>query len=134
MIRKASLNDCIMLGQLNKHLIEDGKHPNTMDIDQLIDRMKHFINSEYTCYIYSLSDNIIAYCLFYGNSDFYYIRQLFVHRIHRKKGIATELLNWLFINTWVDKKVRLDVLANNHSAIEFYEKYGFKVDCLRMEK
>ena len=76
----------------------------------------------------------IAYCLFREDREYFYLRQLFVERAHRRKGIATKLLDWMYQNVWTDKKVRLDVLAHNEEAIEFYKAYGFQVGCLRMEK
>ena len=74
------------------------------------------------------------YCLYRDSGGYYYMRQLYVDRTHRRKGIATRLLDWLYENVWTDKKVRLDVLAHNEDAVAFYKKYGFRIGVFRMEK
>ena len=58
----------------------------------------------------------------------------FVERRHRRAGVATKLLDWMFANVWHTKPVRLDVFVHNATAIAFYEAYGFRVGVLRMEK
>lgn len=119
---------------MNKRLIEDENHPNPMNVQQLARRMNEWLHGEYACYLVKEENNTVAYCLFRDDGDYYYLRQMFVEREHRRKGIATMLLDWMYRNIWTDKKVRLDVLSHNKSAIAFYEAYGFRVGCLRMEK
>ena len=75
----------------------------------------------------------MAYVLYRDDGDFFYVRQFYVERDKRRNGIGTRLMDWLFENVWKEKKVRLEVLAHNESAIRFYESYGFAVGCLRME-
>lgn len=133
-IIKATLSDVGMLAELNKHLIEDEQHPNPMTGAQLAGRMASWLQNEYTCYLAVAGDATLGYCLFRDDDNFYYMRQLFVARAHRRQGVATKLLDWLYENVWVDKKVRLDVLAHNQAAIAFYESYGFAIGCYRMEK
>ncbi len=62
------------------------------------------------------------------------VRQLFVARACRRRGIATALMDWMCTNVWSGKPVRLDVFAHNEDAIAFYRGYGFRVAVLRMEK
>ena len=62
------------------------------------------------------------------------MRQLFVERPYRRKGIATAFLDWMYDHIWIDKKVRVDVLSHNREAIAFYVAYVFRVGCLRTEK
>ncbi len=133
-IVRAELTNADVLAELNKHLIEDEQHPEPMDIDQLTHRMREWLATEYICYIAKENGHIIAYCLYRDDGDYYYMRQLYVDRAHRRKGIATRLLDWLYENVWTDKKVRLDVLAHNEDAVAFYKRYGFKIGVFRMEK
>ena len=133
-IIKAKLIDAEVLAELNKHLIEDERHPNPMNIVQLTQRMKEWLATDYTCYVVKQKGSIIAYCLYRDASGHYYMRQLYVDRAHRRKGIATQLLDWLYENVWTDKKVRLDVLAHNEDAVAFYKRYGFRIGVFRMEK
>ena len=107
-IVRAELTDAETLAELNQHLIEDERHPNSMNIGELTERMKEWLATDYICY--------------------------YVDRAHRRKGIATQLLDWLYENVWTDKKVRLDVLAHNKDAVAFYKRYGFRIGVFRMEK
>ena len=130
----ADLSHIPELAVLNKRLIQDEGHPNPMNVKQLAERMSGWLQSEYTAYLAKIGDEIAAYCLFRDDGDHYYLRQLYVDRGFRRQGIATQLLDWMYQHIWTDKKVRLDVLAHNESAIAFYLHYGFKVGCLSMEK
>jgi ribosomal protein S18 acetylase RimI-like enzyme len=133
-ITQADLSHVDKLAELNKRLIEDECHPNPMDVAQLAERMSGWLLDEYAAYLAILNGEIVAYCLYRDDGDHYYLRQLYVDRGFRRQGIATQLLDWMYQHVWIDKMVRLDVLAHNKDAIAFYEKYGFKVGCLRMEK
>jgi ribosomal protein S18 acetylase RimI-like enzyme len=133
-ITPANLAHVDRLALLNKRLIEDEGHPNPMNIEHLAGRMSGWLANEYTAYLVLLDDEIAAYCLFRDDGDYYYLRQLYVDRGYRRRGIATQLLDWMYQHVWTDKKVRLEVLAHNKPAIAFYEQYGFKVGCLSMEK
>ena len=133
-ITKATLSDIGKLAELNNRLIEDERHPNLMNVQQLAQRMAKWLQSEYTCYLATEDGITVAYCLFRYDAEYYHMKHLFVERGHRRKGIATKLLDWMYQNIWTDKKVRLDVLSHNEEAIAFYKLYGFRVGCLRMEK
>ena len=133
-IVRAELTDVERLAELNKYLIEDERHPNPMNIAQLTQRMKEWLTTDYICYVAKQDRGIVAYCLYRDDGGHYYMRQLYVDRAHRRKGIATQLLDWLYENVWTDKKVRLDVLAHNEDAVSFYKNYGFRIGVFRMEK
>ncbi len=133
-IVKAKLGDVERLAELNKELIEDERHPNPMDTSQLTERMQGWLTTDYICYMAKEKGSIVAYCLYRDDASHYYMRQLYVDRAHRRKGIATQLLDWLYENVWTDKKVRLDVLAHNEEAVAFYQRYGFRIGVFRMEK
>ena len=107
---RAVLRDADILAELNKELIEDEQHPNPMNIAQLTERMREWLATDYICYMAKEKGSIVAYCLYRDDEFYYYMRQLYVDRAHRRKGIATRLLDWLYENVWTDKKVRLDVL------------------------
>ena len=133
-IVRSELGDVERLAELNRCLIEDEQHPNPMNIAQLTQRMKKWLATDYICYIVRENGHIIAYCLYRDDGGHYYMRQLYVDRAHRRKGVATQLLDWLYEHVWTDKKVRLDVLAHNEAAVTFYKRYGFRIGVYRMEK
>ncbi len=58
-----------------------------------------------------------------------YIDQVSVHPDHRKKGIFTSLLEAAEKEavSWGMKRIELDVWTENSSAVEAYERSGFKV-------
>jgi ribosomal protein S18 acetylase RimI-like enzyme len=133
-IRKAKVSEFEKLAELNKKLIEDERHPNPMSAEQLVQRMSEWLQGEYVCYVVEKDEQTIAYCLYRDDGEYYFMRQLFVDREHRRRGIATAFLDWMYQHIWLDKKVRLDVLSHNEEAIAFYKAYGFRIGCLRMEK
>ena len=130
----AKISDIETLAVLNKRLIEDEGYPNPMTVEQLAERMIGWLQTEYRSYLGMIGDRIAAYCLYRDDVKYYYLRHLYVDREFRQQGIATQLLDWMYANIWIDKKVRLDVLIHNERAIAFYEQYGFKTRVLRMEK
>lgn len=87
----AELVDVEGLAELNKGLIEDERHPNPMDVAQLTRRMKEWLAGGYFCYLVKENSRIIAYCLFRDEGSYYYMRQLYVRKAYRRKGIATQL-------------------------------------------
>ena len=133
-IVRAETADVERLAALNKNLIEDERHPNPMDVAQLTQRMKEWLSTGYICYLVKENRRTIAYCLYRDDGAHYYLRQLYVSRAHRRKGIATQLLDWLYENIWTDRKVRLDVYTHNEDAVAFYKEYGFRIGVYRMEK
>lgn len=133
-ILQATHKDIGALAVLNKNLIEDEKYPNPMNVEQLGERMSDWLQAEYCGYLAKIDDRITAYCLYRDDGSYYYLRHLFVDRGFRRQGIASQLLDWMYANIWTEKKVRLDVLTHNQSAIAFYKQYGFETCVLRMEK
>lgn len=133
-IEAASENDVPALAIFNKRLIEDEHHPNPMNVKQLEARMKHWLQNDYTAYIIKNQNELLGYCLFRDDGDCYYMRQLYIDRPHRRQGLATKLLDWMYAHIWTDKKTRLDVLSENAHALEFYAAYGFKTRCVNLEK
>ena len=133
-IVRAELADAEILAELNQHLIKDEQHPNPMNIAQLTQRMKEWLTTDYICYMVKQNGCIVAYCLYRDDGGHYYMRQLYVDRSHRRKGMAIQLLDWLYENVWTDKKVRFDVLVHNEDAVAFYKRYGFRIGVFRMEK
>ena len=69
---------------------------------------------------------LISYSLIYDRIELEYI---WVHIEHRKKGIASKLMD-MMINDDV-KNITLEVNVKNQDAIKLYEKYGFKIVSVR---
>lgn len=69
---------------------------------------------------------LISYSLIYDRIELEYI---WVHIEHRKKGIASKLMD-IMIDEDV-KNITLEVNVKNQGAIKLYEKYGFKIVSVR---
>ena len=69
---------------------------------------------------------LISYSLIYDRIELEYI---WVHIEHRKKGIASKLMD-IMIDEDV-KNITLEVNVKNKGAIKLYEKYGFKIVSVR---
>ena len=69
---------------------------------------------------------LISYSLIYDRIELEYI---WVHIEHRKKGIASKLMD-IMIDEDV-KNITLEVNVKNQDAIKLYEKYGFKIVSVR---
>jgi ribosomal protein S18 acetylase RimI-like enzyme len=134
LIKPATEQNIARLGEMNKRLIEDEQDPNPMSVPELTERMRSWLGSAYSCYLVWDGDTPVGYCLYREEEDHFFLRQLFVERGYRRRGIATMLLDWMFENCWTAKQVRLNVHAHNKEAIAFYRSYGFAVRVLRMSK
>ena len=124
-IKACHAADCATLARLNKQLIEDEGHDNSMSIDELQTRMESFISSEYRAVYFIEAQETIGYALVKTTSSPYYLRRFFVGREHRRKGYGrrafAELLKHFSVET-----IDIEVLHWNHVGIAFWESLGFQ--------
>ena len=130
---KCGNDDIGELAIMNKQLIVDEGHSNPMDIAQLADRMKSWINDNYTAYGAKYKSILIGYCLVRDDGDYIYIRQIFIRENYRMKGYGKNLVNWLRVSVFQGRKFRMEVLCNNIKAHKFWEKIGFSDYSIMME-
>jgi len=133
--RKANLSDIPLLSQLNLQLIEDENHRNPMSLEELQDRMRGWLETqEYTAVLFQEKDRIVGYALYKVEPEWVYLRQFFIVREFRRQGYGREAIEILRREYWEKgRRVRLEVLVNNSSAIEFYRALGFEDYCLTLE-
>ena len=122
------------LAELNRQLRDDEGYPDPMTPAQLVERMTNWLQDGYRCYLALQDGHTVGYCMFREAPRYYYLRHLFVARDHRRRGIATALLDGMYAHVWSGKPVRLDVFSHNAPAVAFYRAYGFHIAVLRMEK
>lgn len=124
-IRVCTDDDLDMLAVLNKQLIEDEMHDNKMNVEQLRERMKGFIHTDYKAYIFEDGSRTIGYALIDHSRKPLYLRQFFICRDVRRKGYGRVALNKLleFIDADV---IDLEVLSWNTGGIGFWRAMGFK--------
>ena len=132
--RFATAEDALLLAPLNKQLIRDEGHRNPMDIDQLAQRMANWLRGEYRAVIFEEDSSPVGYALFRQEPEYAYLRQLFVHRDYRRKGIGRNAMHWLWRNAWSDTpRVRIEVLLGNATARAFWRAMGFQEYSITME-
>jgi GNAT superfamily N-acetyltransferase len=132
--RFAEQQDVKLLAEMNQQLILDEKHRNKMILEELEKRMSGFLKTEYTAVIASCGENDIGYALYRRDPDWIYLRQLFVGKGMRRKGIGRALVEWLKGNEWRNaERIRVEVLAGNSEGISFWKALGFKEYCITME-
>jgi predicted acetyltransferase len=123
-----------LLARLNKQLIDDERHRNTMSIEQLADRMSSCLEGEYEATIFSLADEVVGYTLYRREPEHIYIRQFLIVPQHRRHGLGRTAVEWLRCHDWADAdRLRVDVLVGNDAGIAFWRVVGFTDYCLTME-
>ncbi len=134
-LRKASIEkDLENLAEMNHSLIADEGHTNSMNLDQLGERMELWLKTGYEAEIISVESDVIGYCLWREYPEYTYIRQLYIKPEIRRKGYARKTIEWLRNNMWnSDLPQRMEVLVENRAGIEFWRKVGFRDYCISME-
>jgi len=132
--RFATADDCRLLAELNHQLIRDEGHRNPMNVAQLENRMRAFIEKEYRAVIFEEHDEVAAYALFREQPDEIYLRQLFVVRNRRREGIGRRAMEILRSQIWPKtKRLTVEVLVANKGAIAFWRAMGYTDYALTLE-
>ena len=125
--RRATLDDCALLAELNHQLIRDEGHRNKMTVPELEQRMKDWLASEYAAVIFENDGEVIAYALYREQPEEIYLRQLFVARNRRRKGAGREAVNILRTKIWpANKRLTVEVLVQNATGVAFWRAVGYK--------
>jgi len=105
--------------------------------------MKVHEEDEEQILVAEIAGKIVGYVFFLSRAEFPLetrytwasINELYVHPEHRRKGIATELMKQAFkhLKSMGVTYMRLNVMTENHAAIELYRKLGFRDHSLRMQ-
>jgi predicted acetyltransferase len=105
-----------------------------MTVPELEQRMKDWLAKEYTAILFEVADVVIAYALYREQPEDIYLRQLFVLRQQRRKGIGREVMDILRSKIWPkDKRLTVEVLVQNQIAVAFWRAIGFRDYCLSLE-
>ena len=129
----AADSDISLLAEWNHQLIRDEGHRNAMTVEQLADRMRTFLREGYRAVLFCHQEPL-GYALFRRDSDAIYLRQFFVRRDQRRRGIGRASFAILRRDIWPnDIRLTVDVLSHNESAIAFWRGVGYRDYCLTME-
>lgn len=136
--RFATLNDVPLLTRMNRHLVEDEQHRNRFKSDAWFEeRMRGFLTGGYKAVLFEVYGEIVAYALYTDHPDHddtIYLRQIFVDRAWRRKGIGREAIRILKEAIWPkEKRVTVGVLVDNQVARAFYKAVGFREYSIELE-
>ena len=133
--RYAAPGDAALLARMNGQLIRDEGHRNRMTPDELEQRMAGWLGSgEYQAVVFESSGDAVGYALYRFEPEHVYVRQYFVLREHRRRGVGHSALEWLRRHAWGERPcVRLDVLVANAEGRAFWKGVGFEEYCVTME-
>ena len=132
--RRATTDDCPFFAELNHSLIQDEGHRNRMTVPELEQRMRGWLSSEYCAVVFEERSEVVAYALFREQSEEIYLRQLFVVRQRRRQGLGRRAVDILRSEVWPStKRLTVDVLIANKSAVAFWRSVGYKDYSLTLE-
>lgn len=126
--RFARLEDAAELAGMNARLIEDEGHRNPMTLAALEARMRSWLGSGgYRAVLFELGSRPVAYALYRLEPDGIHLRQFFVERSERRRGLGRAALSVLRQEVWpADARITLEVLVGNRSAAAFWRAVGFR--------
>ena len=134
LFRLATVEDSSTLGPLNAQLIRDEGHRNSMTVPQFVERMADWLRGEYEAVVAEQCGAIVGYALFRQETDYLYLRQIFVRSENRRRHVGYGLVDWLVTNACqAVPRIRIDVLVENEAGQRFWESIGFREYCLTME-
>jgi len=125
-LRAVTDADLAQLASWNRQLIEDEGHDNTMNLDELAARMKSWLATEYQAVVFEERATPVAYALFRQTPEWIHLRQFFVARDRRRRGIGARAVALLRDTLFPpDKVVLVEAMAWNHAALSFWRCAGF---------
>jgi predicted acetyltransferase len=95
--------------------------------------MQQWLSSEYEATLFEQEGETLGYALFRHDAEWVYLRQFFVCRSWRRRGVGRRAIEWLKQNVCHGERLRIDVLVDNTTAIAFWRSVGFVDYCLTME-
>jgi GNAT superfamily N-acetyltransferase len=132
--RRATLDDCGLLAELNHQLIRDEGHRNRMSVAELEQRMRDWLATEYAAILFEDGGETVAYGLYREEPGGIYLRQLFVTRDRRRQGIGRKAMEVLRSEIWPkDKRLTVDVLSGNTAGVAFWRAVGYQDYSLTLE-
>jgi GNAT superfamily N-acetyltransferase len=126
--RVATAADLPQLASWNQQLIEDEGHDNTMSLEELVVRMRAWLTTEYRALVFEdpTTPTPAAYALFRLTPEWIHLRQFFVARDRRRRGIGARAVALLRAEVFPPgKSVIVEAMTWNHAALSFWRAVGF---------
>ncbi len=133
--RPATLRDVPLLAHLNRQLVEDEGARTRLTLDGLEARMRGWLRGEYAATLFELGGESVAYALYRKSDGGTHIRQFFVVRHARRRGIGRRAIELLLKRVLASEAtIELGVLAHNRRALDFWKAVGFAEYVITLEK
>lgn len=124
--RTAVEDDLPLLAELNQQLIHDEGHANPMSVAELESRMRAWLARPYTAILFLDEGVVVGYALYRTDNTGIFLRQFFICRDKRRKGLGRTAMQMLFARVWPSgATVTLEALSANRAAIDFWHALGF---------
>jgi len=124
--RDATNADLDLLAGWNRHLNEDERAEKLLGVEQLRERMRGFLAGEYRAVIFEEAGAPVGYALFRPDENGIHLRQLFVDRAQRRRGVGRRIVERLRAEIFPrDVRVTVEVLVHNDAALAFWRAGGF---------
>lgn len=105
-----------------------------MTVPELRERMRRWLAGDYEAVVVRTGAEPLAYALFRETDDEVYLRQFFVRRDRRREGIGRAVVDILRSKCWpTPKRLTVEVLASNESAVAFWRAVGYSDYSLTLE-
>lgn len=131
-IRSAAEFDADVISEMNFQLIQDEGSRNSMNLNQLRDRIQGWLRSCWSIDLLLVKEKVIGYAVYKIQSAPFedtkmeaYIRQFFINRNERGKGYGREGIERLKERFGNVAAMLIDVLETNPEGRRFWEKVGF---------
>ena len=123
-----------LLARLNRQLVEDEGARTRLTLHGLEERMRGWLRGEYAAMIFELGDEPVAYALYRKSGGGAHVRQFFVVRHARRRGIGRRAIELLLERVLASEStIELGVLAHNRRALGFWKAVGFAEYVITLE-
>ena len=142
-LRQAIEDDVTELATLNKRLVIDQGSRNPYTASEYENRFRDWLRGdEWSVDIFADSEGVtLGYAVHTVQQDYYYpdqevvyLRQFYIDRPMRRRGIGTAAYELLAKERFGDREVAVDVLATNPDGQKFWAHIGFTPYFTSMKK
>ena len=96
--------------------------------------MRGWLMREYEAVIFEDQAGVVAYALYRHDDREVYLRQFFVPREQRRRGLGRAAIGILRDEVWPsEKRLLVEVLWHNTAALHFWKAVGFEEYSLALE-
>ena len=140
-LHAATQADLPLLAEMNKRLIDDEGSRNPLTVNELRERMRGWLLTDWQIRLFSdEAENIIGYAVYQLRPDDYfpgmkivYLRQLYIERDRRSRELGQQSLQLLIEREFREASVVvIEVLETNPRGHHFWSKTGFEPYCTIM--